>query len=94
MKKQLLPLLLIILLPGCLNLKQKKRAAKKLGTNEKIILTNKKNKKIDQEIDFILEDSNTSFLNKLKSPALLATISITLLLNNLLFNGDPLIIKI
>lgn len=56
MKKQLLPLLLIILLPGCLNLKQKKRAAKKLGTNEKIILTNKKNKKIDQEIDFILED--------------------------------------
>ena len=56
MKKQLLPLLLIILLPGCLNLKQKKRAAKKLGANEKIILTNKKNKKIDQEIDFILED--------------------------------------
>lgn len=56
MKKTLLPLLLLILLPGCLN-KQKKRHPKKESTNtvKSFFKSNKKMIK-EKDIDFVIED--------------------------------------
>ena len=54
MKKSLLPLLLIFILPGCLNFKGKKRQAKPNHKNQVII--NKQKSNSQKEIDFILED--------------------------------------
>ncbi len=54
MKKSLLPLLLIFILPGCLNFKGKKRQAK--PTKKSQVILNKKKSNNQKEIDFILED--------------------------------------
>jgi outer membrane protein OmpA-like peptidoglycan-associated protein len=54
MKKSLLPLLLIFILPGCLNFKGKKRQAKPIKKNQ--IVLNKQKPNTQKEIDFILED--------------------------------------
>lgn len=54
MKKSLLPLLLIFILPGCLNLKGKKRQAKPIKKSQ--VILNKKKNHTQKEIDFILED--------------------------------------
>lgn len=55
MKKTLFPLLLIILLPGCLNFKQRKSTR----PNKKISVVNQQNKIDNEDIDFILEDDLT-----------------------------------
>ena len=54
MKKSLLPLLLIFILPGCLNFKGKKRQAKPNQKNQ--VILNRKKSNSQKEIDFILED--------------------------------------
>ncbi len=54
MKKSLLPLLLIFILPGCLNFKGKKRQAKPIKKSQ--IVLNKQKPNTPKEIDFILED--------------------------------------
>jgi outer membrane protein OmpA-like peptidoglycan-associated protein len=54
MKKSLLPLLLIFILPGCLNFKGKKRQAKPIKKSQ--VVLNKQKPNTPKEIDFILED--------------------------------------
>jgi outer membrane protein OmpA-like peptidoglycan-associated protein len=54
MKKSLLPLLLIFILPGCLNFKGKKRQVKPIKKSQ--VILNKQKPNTTKEIDFILED--------------------------------------
>jgi outer membrane protein OmpA-like peptidoglycan-associated protein len=54
MKKSLLPLLLIFILPGCLNFKGKKRQTKPIKKSQ--VILNKQKPNTQKDIDFILED--------------------------------------
>ena len=54
MKKSLLTLLLIFILPGCLNFKGKKRQIKPSKKSQ--VVLNKQKPNTPKEIDFVLED--------------------------------------